>query len=69
VDERAEEEMEVEEQVEEVEQRAEEVKAGPSRQLRLQRTTFKGTGRGAAMRHLVLPLGIGKRRKHIVCVF
>ncbi|TNN33240.1 hypothetical protein EYF80_056599 [Liparis tanakae] len=59
VDERAaEEEMAVEERVEEVETRAEEVEAGPSRQLQPQRTTFKGRVRGSAMRHLVLPPSI-----------
>jgi len=62
---------EVEQRAEEVEQRAEEVVAGPSRQLPLQlhRITFKGRGRGSAMRHLALPPGIGKRRKHTLCVF
>jgi len=43
-----------------VEERVEE--AGPSRAV------FKGTGRGATMRHLVLPHSIGKWKKYIVCV-
>jgi len=62
---------EVEQRAEVVEQRAEEVEARPcrQRQLQLQRTTFQGRGRGSAMRHLALPPGISKGRKHNVCVF
>jgi len=33
-----------------------------------QQATFQGMGRGAVMRHLILPPSIGKRGKCIVCV-
>jgi len=56
-------------EVDVVEERLEEVEeAGPSFQVAHQQATFKGTGRGAAMRHLVLPPNIGQRGKCIVCV-
>jgi len=42
--------------------------AGPGNRAALQKAAFKGMGRGAAMRHLVLPPSIGKRGKCIVCI-